>query len=263
MPETRHTDFASPLGAFPAISLGEMDAVRLMNRVDTKYVTDEAVLSALLSDACAAGYRVLEVDGGRISPYATLYYDTEDLKMFTDHRNKRLTRQKVRTRTYLASGATFLEVKRKRNNGRTKKKRTAVPAADYADFREDPAACRFLAEKSDFPADRLSPSLETVFRRITLVNPAMTERLTIDTRVGFANPRTGREASLRDAVVIELKQDGRAESPMKRILLGRRVKPLRMSKYCIGVTLTDPSARPGRFKMKVRQTEKIIRSPLW
>ena len=91
----------------------------------------------------------------------------------------------------------------------------------------------------------------------------MTERLTIDTRLCFANPRTGREVSLKRLVVIELKQDGRAYSPMKRILLGRRVKPLRVSKYCIGVTLTDPSAKANRFKLKIRTLEKTINDKLW
>ena len=45
---------------------------------------------------------------------------------------------------------------------------------------------------------------------------------------------------------------------MKGILLDLRVKPLRVSKYCIAVTLTDPVAKTGRFKVKVRAIEKII-----
>ncbi len=263
MPDAPHRDFVALLAGFPAVSLAEMDGVRLMNRTDTKYVTDESVLVAVLADAREAGYRVLEVEGERISAYDSLYFDTGELKMFTDHRNRRVPRQKVRTRLYVSSGTAFLEVKRKRNNGRTKKKRTAVPAASFPDFRTDPAACHFLAEKSAYTADCLSPSLETVFRRITLVNPAMTERLTIDTCLAFANPRTGRAASLGRGVVIELKQDGRAASAIKRILLDRRVKPLRMSKYCVGVTLTDPAARANRFKLKIRTIEKTIQDKLW
>ena len=74
----------------------------------------------------------------------------------------------------------------------------------------------------------------------------------------FKNVRTGREANLGDGVIIELKQDGRAESQMKRILLDCRVKPLRISKYCIGTTLTDPGAKANRFKEKIRKIQKII-----
>jgi hypothetical protein len=36
------------------------------------------------------------------------------------------------------------------------------------------------------------------------------------------------------------------------------VKPLRVSKYCIALTLTDPLAKTGRFKIKVRTIEKTI-----
>ena len=45
---------------------------------------------------------------------------------------------------------------------------------------------------------------------------------------------------------------------MKGILLEHRIKPVRVSKYCIAETLTDPSAKSGRFKVKVRTIEKTI-----
>ena len=258
MPEASHTDFAPVLSAFSPVSLEEMDSVKLMNRIDTKYVCTEATLLSILEDAAAAGYRVLEVDGSRISPYDSVYYDTPALKMFRDHRNKRLVRQKVRTRCYVLSGEAFLEIKRKNNKGRTKKKRTRIPLEEMMDFRADSAAVDYLASHSAFRVEDLLPSAETSFRRITLVNPGMTERLTIDCALKFRNLRTRMGASLKDAVIIELKQDGRERSRMKEILLERRVHPFRVSKYCIAVTLTDPSAMPGRFKLKVRGIEKII-----
>jgi len=263
MPEVgRISLFDEPAGRFTPISLEEMTGVKLMNRIDTKYLTDNATLVQVLHDAAAAGYRILEADGARIAPYDSIYFDTETLRMFSDHHNKRLRRQKVRTRAYVNSGEAFLEIKRKNNRGRTRKKRTAIPLAELPDFRADAAACRYLAEWSDFTAGQLLPTLETLFNRITLVNPARTERLTIDTGLLFRNIRTGREASLRDAVIIELKQDGRTASPMKGILLDHRVKPARVSKYCIAVTLTDPSARSNRFKQKVRLIEKTIHQPV-
>ena len=247
-----------PLDGFASISLAEMDAVKLMNRIDTKFVTDEATLAGVLRDAAGAGYRILVADGARICPYDSVYFDTDGLRMFTDHRNGKLRRQKVRTRAYVNSGEAFLEIKRKNNHGRTKKKRTGIPMDELPDFRADDAACRYLAEYSDFEAAQLQPTLKTVFNRITLVNPDRTERITIDTDMHFKNFRTGLETSLLDAVVIELKQSGHATSVMKSILLSHRVKTARVSKYCIAVTLTDPSARSGRFKEKVRLIEKTI-----
>lgn len=258
MPEEAHISFVEPLRDLAPISLEEMTSVKLMNRIDTKYLTDEATLLEILRDASAAGYRVLVTENARISPYDSVYFDTEGLRMFSDHHNKRLRRQKVRTRAYVNSGLAFLEIKRKNNRGRTKKKRTGIPMQELPDFRSDAAACRYLADHSDFQASELIPTLETLFKRITLVNPEKTERLTIDTRLCFKNFRTGLETSLLDAVIIELKQDGHAASPMKGILLDHRVKPARISKYCIAVTLTDPSAKSNRFKVKVRQIEKTI-----
>ena len=258
MPEVAHISLAGPLEALAPITLEEMDAVQLMNRIDTKYLTDEATVAEVLRDAAAAGYRALVADGARISPYDSVYFDTEGLRMFSDHHNRRLRRQKIRTRAYVHSGNAFLEIKRKDNRGRTKKKRTGIPMQELPDFHTDAAACRYLADHSDFRADELLPTLETVFQRITLVNPGLTERITIDTCLSFRNFRTGRETSLRDAVIIELKQDGHSASQMKRILLDHRVKPARISKYCIAVTLTDPWAKSNRFKEKVRQIEKTI-----
>ena len=250
-------DFEAALEKMSPVTLEEMDGIRLMNRIDSKYLTDEATLLGILSDAAAAGYRVLSIDGARISGYNSVYYDTPLLKMFYDHRNQRLVRQKVRTRAY-ATGEAFLEIKRKNNKGRTKKKRTSIPSGELLDFGADTAACDYLARHSWFTAGDISPVLATRFSRITLVNGDMTERLTIDTGLNFENYRTGLKTALEDTVIIELKQDGRAASRMKGILLDHRVKPERVSKYCVALTLTDPSARPGRFKMKVRAIEKTI-----
>ena len=246
------------LGTMRPITLGEMDSIKLMNRIDSKYCTDMDTLLSVLADADRHGYRVLEVEGLRLSPYNSMYYDTDTLGMFLDHHNRRLVRQKVRTRVYVVSGQTFLEIKRKNNKGRTKKKRMEIPASDFADFRTNPKADEFLTRISGYIPEHLKPRMETLFDRITLVNAAKTERLTIDTHLRFVNHDTGVEAGLGPAVIIELKQDGRAESEMKGILLDHRVKPIRVSKYCIGTTITNPHVKSGRFKVKVRRIEKVI-----
>ena len=219
MPETRHITIDEAVESFRPITLEEMDSIKLMNRIDTKYLTDEATLAQVLSDAAESGYRALVTGGTMVSPYHSVYYDTPGLKMFSDHHNKRLTRQKVRTRVYVNSGDAYLEIKRKNNKGRTKKKRIRIPLDEMEGFARDEAATAYLESHSDFTADSISPELSTDFRRITLVNPEKTERLTIDTCLEFSNLRNNSKVSLQDAVVIELKQDGRASSRMKGILL--------------------------------------------
>ena len=258
MPDNSPISLDRELDALPPVTLDQMKSVKLMNRVDAKFLTDEATLRAVLADAAAAGYRVLVTQGQRQSPYDSIYFDTPQLRMFYDHRDKHLVRQKVRTRCYVRSGQAFMEIKRKNNHGRTSKKRMELPLADMKDFSANREACAYLARHSWFTQADLSPVLETLFNRITLVNPALTERLTIDTRLRFRNFRTCRETSLQDAVIIELKQDGRARSTIRSIFLEHRIKPVRISKYCIALTLTDPLSRGGRFKLKVRTIEKTI-----
>ena len=228
-----------------------------MNRIDTKYVTDILLLREILEDAQRQGSLVFESDGERIQAYDSIYFDTSDLRMFREHRRGKLVRQKIRTRVYLGSGLCFLEVKKKNNHSRIRKKRVGVPPDDFQDFREDPEACLWLASHSCYQSGEIFPSVETMFNRITLVNKNLTERLTIDISVTFKNLRTSSEASLGTAAIIEIKQDGRLGSKMKDILLKHRVKPMRVSKYCLGVALTDPKVLPGRFKSKIRFIDKL------
>lgn len=258
----KETDFDA-IVRMGAVSLEEMSSVSLMNRIDTKYVTTVSKLRLILEDAFLSGYRVCEISGQRLMPYASVYYDTPDLQMYTAHRNGKKTRQKVRVRTYLVDNETFLEIKRKNNRGRTKKKRIRIPTDSAMDFGAVPEASSFLEKKSWWKTSDLAPETTTDFSRFTLVNKAMTERLTIDLNLGFRNFRSGIEASLGCFVIIELKQDGRVASQMRQILLNHRVFPYRISKYCMAVTLTDPLARPGRFIEKVRYIEKLIGTRLY
>ena len=262
MTETDHINFDAVMQKLEPITLDEMDSIKLMNRIDSKFLTHESVLVKVLEDAAAAGYRVLTIGDIRQARYNSTYYDTASYRMFRDHHNRRLVRQKVRTRIYLDSGDAFLEIKRKNNHGRTKKKRIGIPASQMMDFSSNADACAYLQKHSWFTQSELTPAAETVFTRITLVNPGKTERLTIDSNLHFKNFRTGFSTTLEDTVIIELKQDGRAYSPMRKILLDNRVKPVRVSKYCIAVTLTEPSLTRGRFKVKVRRIEKEISKKL-
>lgn len=240
------------------ISLNEMSAVSLMNRTDTKFVTSADILSKILDDARSEGYRVCQIEGIRLIPYKSVYFDTHDLYMFTAHRNKKSVRQKVRVRTYEITGQTFLEIKRKNNHLRTKKKRFPIPPECLYDFSMAEGAEDFLVQKTIWKASDLKPETTTYFDRITLVDPYLTERITLDINLRFHNLRNGRSIDLGPLVIIEVKQDAHKHSTFRKILLSHRLFPYRISKYCISVTLTDPSARYGRFKEKIRYIEKLI-----
>ena len=115
--------------SFEPISLAQMESVKLMNRIDTKYAVSRAVLPAIL-EAAKADYYVQETGGKRIATYDTMYYDTESLDMYVRHHDRQLVRQKIRIRQYVDSDLTFLEIKRKNNKGRTKKKRITLPSEE-------------------------------------------------------------------------------------------------------------------------------------
>ncbi len=240
------------------IELSEMDAIRLMNRIDTKYLTDLRTLQLILEDVAESGYSAFEINGKRINEYRSMYYDTPTLDMYLDHHNRRLVRQKLRTRCYVTTQQTFLELKSKNNHGRTKKKRLEVSSEQYDMLRlKDEPIAGWLDERMKYERESMSPSLETVFSRITLVNPEKTERSTIDFDLQFRNVRKGTSAEMGDLVIIEVKQDGNLPSRLREILLESRVKPVRISKYCIGTAMTDNEIKSGRFKQKLIYINKL------
>ena len=257
-------NISSLINKFEPISLAEMESVKLMNRVDTKYAVPQSVLPAILK-AAQKDYFVQEINGKRISTYDTLYYDTDTLDMYIRHHDRQLVRQKIRVRQYVDSNLTFLEVKRKNNKGRTKKKRIAVPGFEiHADTlgetkREVWSVEDFIAAKSKYTWSELSPHLSTLFHRITLVNKAKTERLTIDMDLVWRNILNGESKTYPELVIIELKRDGNAPSPMTKIMLDQRIHPFKISKYCIGTALTTPDLKKNRFKDKIRNIEKLCR----
>ena len=236
------------------ITLDEMSAVKLMNRIDTKYVVTETQLHDILL-RIKESYYAQEVGGNRLSPYSTVYYDTPEMTMYMVHHNRHLVRDKVRVRTYVDSHLTFCEVKHKNNKGRTKKKRIVVePIPNIID---NPEAAAFLAEKQPYDVGTLSPHLITIFDRITLVNYGKTERLTIDCNLRFENLKNNSSATMSPLVIMELKQDGRAQSLLKEVLFDMRIRPFKVSKYCIGTAMTNPLVKQNRFKKKLRRIEKM------
>lgn len=252
------TQYNDILSGMPSITLDQMESVRLLNRIESKYLTEEGTLRQLLDRAAAMGYMVFENGGSRVLEYRSMYYDTPGLQMYLDHHDRRLVRQKLRTRCYVASGVTFLELKSKNNHGRTKKKRFEISREMYCQQSLDDAVeLQWLSDKFTYPTGCLTPSLETRFSRITLVNPEFTERTTIDMDLSLSNVRNGVAASLSPLAVIEVKQDGNAPSRIREILLDLRVKPIRISKYCIGIALTAGEVKRGRFKPKTMIINKM------
>ena len=252
---------------YDPITLDEMSGIKLMNRTDTKFVTTVDRLKLLLMLA-HDDYRAQDIDGKRIASYYTAYFDTPDYNMYIVHQNGHAGRQKLRIRSYVDSGLNFLEVKTKNNHGRTKKKRIDMVGFDpeHPDhgirfMRQDTqyrAYDEFLRKHLRYDPTVLSEKLENHFNRITLVNKAKTERLTIDTDLCFHNLITGHDVDLTGLAIIELKRDGLQPSPILDRLLELRIKPCGFSKYCMGSALTNPSLNRNYFKERLRLVELFL-----
>ena len=238
------------------ITLDEMKNIRLMDRVDSKYVAPVSLLPELLKEMLPY-FKVQTINEARISPYCTQYLDTPDLEMYVMHQNGKLNRQKVRIRSYVDSNLSFLEIKNKNNKGRTKKIRIPVNLTHLTSVDDLDGDKQFLDENSLFCSETLSPSLSNNFKRITFVNNQATERITIDINLSFSNYKTGEAEKFDDLMILELKQDGWKHSDFRDILNRFRIKRTPFSKYCMGMVLTDPNIKYNRFKGRLTKINKL------
>ena len=233
------------LASYHPLLLEQTKAVKLMNRIDTKYLTSADVAIQLLRDL-QESYFVLEIESQRIGAYNTLYFDTTDKQMFYSHVTDRLPRYKVRERSYSQNSSKFLEVKHKNNKERTSKKRMLIE--------EDQTQTNpWVAKHITFQPNELAPSLYVSFERITLIDHKKTERVTIDFNLRFRAP-SGNTTPLYDRIaIIELKQSKRADSLVKKYLRSKKIRPTNVSKYCTGILLTQSETNYKRYKSKIAQ----------
>lgn len=249
--------YSALLSQMVPIGLDDMKSVRLMNRVDQKYMAPAALLDELL-ERIADGYYLQHIEGNPLAPYHTLYFDTEGLAMYTLHHNKKLNRQKLRVRCYRSTDTTFFEIKHKDNKKKTHKVRIPIDPQQFDECLTVPEVATFVNDSTPYPIDSLHACLENRFERITLVDKGMSERVTIDSGIRFHNRATRLDGDISHLLVIEVKHEvGAPMSDIERALHDMHILPRRMSKYCIGTALTDPSVKHNRFKPKLRYIEKI------
>lgn len=250
------TRFTAILEKMEPITLDEMKSIRLMDRIDSKFVAPISLLPQLLEEMNPY-FKVQINNGKRIAPYTTQYLDTSNRDMFIMHQNGKLNRQKIRIRSYVDSEISFLEVKNKNNKGRTKKVRVPIDMSHINSIEDLNTKIEFLKEHSIFESLKLEPSLANTFNRITLVNNRSTERITIDLNLTFYNYKTGQKKELDKIMILELKQDGWQHSDFRDILMKLRVKKTSFSKYCMGLVYTNPDIKYNRFKGRCTRINKL------
>jgi hypothetical protein len=237
---------------FQAISLNEMDEVKLMNRVDTKFAFSFDELIGILTDL-TNDYRILEIEKTKTPFYKSLYFDTPNFDFYNDHHNGRVNRFKVRFRNYVESNLSFLEIKHK-TKGRTKKKRIVVEDI-HQTFNIDEKLFLDLTLDND---SNLEPKLWNSFHRMTLVNNELKERLTLDFELKFFWEE--KKVEFNNLVIAELKQEAvDRNSPFFRLMKARTIRPYRLSKYCIGSIelFGRKNIKYNRFKEKLIKLKSI------
>jgi hypothetical protein len=240
--------------AFEPITLKEMDQVAFMNRTDTKYIASSRQIPALLKLAMKK-YQMLEIEQMRAMPYSTTYFDTEDYHFYNEQIKGKMNRCKVRHRVYLTSGIAFMEVKFKSNKNRTIKWRIRNEWSQEQSLNTD--AISFLNNNIDVEAEKLVPILDNRFTRLTLVNNADKERITIDFNMSFTDMK-GHTEHLPYLAILELKREGfTCQSPFISILKQFNLRETGFSKYCIGHAILADKQNTNILKSKFLKLDKL------
>lgn len=243
------------LDDFDAASPELLKSRALLKRTDTKFTVTRENLERVLS-AVSSDYALLFTQGEEglktSATYRTLYFDTEELNCFNDHRRGRRLRFKVRMRHYMDRRKTYLEIKRRGRLG-TDKLRRSRSFLDESLSAED---WQFIDDATSGRSAGLQPGLRNSFERIMLVGREIPERVTLDIDLGFEQGQMVR--GLRNLSIVEVKQAKlRNRSPIMQALRTVGARPASASKYCIGKLLLDPGLRGTRLNRAFRRVQKL------
>jgi hypothetical protein len=136
-----------------------------------------------------------------------------------------------------------LEFKSKNNKGRTDKKRIKIvsPPRVWSD-----QSVSFLQRFVKADIEKFLPSVLINYKRITLVNIKKPERVTIDIDLSFAYNDT--QTSLSNLVIAEVKEELSGASAFKLQMRNEKIREGSISKYCMGVALTNSAVKKNKFK---------------
>lgn len=233
------------------ISLSDLDAVQLLNRVDTKFILPSSLVPQVLADI-QPHQMILQIDNKRIFDYVTHYFDTKGFQFYLDHHNGYINRVKVRTRSYLDSDLNFYEVKRKIWGTRTDKQRKVVKSLPDPLGEDEYAMINYQRYKGD----PLEKKMSNAFKRITLTNKAFNERITLDTDISFYNEE--KRVELPHMAIIEVKQTKVDYfSQTIQTLKNYGIRECGFSKYAIAVAMLVDGIKKNKFKETLLKVEKL------
>ena len=250
--------FIGALNAMKSHRLEEVTTAGLMNRVDSKFLLPVTEIEGLLKHL-RDEYSALQIGNARITGYNNHYFDTEDFQFFCMHQNGRLSRFKVRCRSYEQTANHFMEVKEKTNKGRTVKRR--IPLASKMEHLHGEAAV-FVNTCLSGDGALLENKLQINYKRVSLMNRSRPERLTLDLDLEYGRPDRSKPIKLHGLAVVELKQSRLNQSASVFQYLRRLgLRPTKFSKYCMGCATSYPITA-NRFKPLLRRIQANLEYPV-
>lgn len=246
------TPLSKRLRELPTIDLEELNLkAALQQRIDRKYLVPTEKFTNIF-EQFDAQMQVLDTNGRHIFPYDSVYFDTPDLASYHLAAYGRRRRYKIRTRSYLDSGVSFLEVKTEGSRNITVKERIPYNLADRSTITDEGAA--YIAETlggtgQPLP-ENLAPVLETVYGRITLYLPDSNSRATIDVDVAWSLPGA-HPLVMTDKLVVETKS-GSAAGQLDKYLWKNGIRPSRISKFATGLAILKPELPANRWHRTLR-----------
>ena len=241
------------LNNFQALSLDELDKVKLLDRKDTKFVFNQNRLPSIL-EKIKPYYKILEINNYPIFNYDNTYFDTSDFLFYNQHHNEHRKRYKVRLRKYSSNNNSYFEIKIKTNKNRTVKERMLINEMNKHLGKQEGD---LVYEIIGLQPTQLDPILDIQFSRITLTDNNFSERLTIDINLSIQN---GTSSKTFDQLAIsEIKQNKyNPKSDFVQILRDLKIPEMRFSKYCMGMLHVNRGIKYNRFKPKLLQINKIL-----
>ncbi|TCS43781.1 polyphosphate polymerase domain-containing protein [Reinekea marinisedimentorum] len=238
----------SRLSGFAGYGLDDLKKANLMNRVDSKFMFPVSWLPNMLQQL-TGHYRVLDINGCRVSTYKNQYLDTPEMKFYFDHHNGKLNRYKVRQRNYTDTQTSFLEVKHKTNQRRTHKTRVCL---DNLQGSRQPAD--FVSSAVGIDYSKMVVTQHSGYNRIALANEDSAERLTIDFNLWYSS-NGQKKLHLNSLCIAELKQaKSTKNSPFFSLREVPHMTQTGFSKYCIGCALLyGDEIKVNRFKPVLRK----------
>ncbi|MDP2090327.1 MAG: polyphosphate polymerase domain-containing protein [Candidatus Gracilibacteria bacterium] len=250
--------YNTKLQDFEPISLSELNAkASFLKRIDKKFLLNADQFAEVLGEL-KNDFKVLEIKGKKIFSYDNIYMDSDEYLFYNQHQDKKNSRTKVRTRYYLDSNTAYFEYKQK-VDGVTNKYRYEFPSEEHGFMTKGKKRFFEGVWQSIYNEDRapkISPSIQTKYKRITLVKNDGSERLTIDFDIKTQDLRDkkSKEIDLKNLVIIESKSLNKECDSAKIMGKHNITEAKSCSKYSLGVVYSGIAKKYDTF---IETMEKI------